>query len=161
MTLNPLGASEQIVVYFKSGGATTGTLRIFASYNGAYVVASITATGPEVKTGSTTTDSNNPLALIVLAGTYTVSGTYAYGSATPVSVTVPAGGSADAPPLNFGGSSPTPDFLAMIKAFFNLLAVKSLLLVTGLSLTLGSGIMFVLKGKGERRRPAPSPYPYY
>lgn len=161
MTLNSLGATEQVVVYFKNAPATTGTLRIFASYNGAYVVASVTASGPEVKTGSTTTDQNYPLALTVLAGTYTVSGAYALGSATPVSVTVPAGGSADAPVLNFGGPSPTPDLLALIKVFFALLPVKVVLFLSGLGSTIGCGIMFMLKGKGERSRPPPQYYSPY
>ena len=162
MTLTSLGATEQVVVYFKQGPSTTGTLRVFASYNGAYVAASITASGPQTVSGSTTTSSTNPLAFTVTAGTYTVSGTYASGSASPVTVTVPAGGSADAS-LNFGGSLPTPDFLAAIitaiKNFFNQFAVKSILMVVGVALTIGGSIMFLLKGKGERSRPAP--YPYY
>jgi len=159
MTLNSLGATEQVVVYFKTGPATTGTLQVFASYNGAYVVASITASGPQTVYGSTTVSAG--ITWTVTAGTYTVSGTYASGSATPVSVTVPAGGAAPPVTLNFGGSPPPQDFLAMIKAFFDLLAVKSILLVSGLVSTIGCGIMFVLKGKGERRRPAPPQYPYY
>jgi len=159
MTLNSLAASEQVVVYFKQGSPTTGTLRVFASYNGAYVVASITASGPQTVSGSTTTSSTNPLAFTVTAGTYTVSGTYASGSASPVTVTVPAGGSADAS-LNFGGSPPTPDFIAMIKAFFDLLVVKSLFLVSGLASTIGCGIMFMLPGK-RGSRPAPAYYSPY
>jgi hypothetical protein len=159
MTLTSLGASEQVVVYFKTGPATTGTLRVSATYNGAYVVASITASGPQTVYGSTTTSSANPLAFTVTAGTYTVSGTYSSGSASPVTVTVPAGGSADAS-LNFGGSPPTPDFIVMIKAFFDLLVVKSLFLVSGLASTIGCGIMFMLPSKGGRsRQPAYySPY---
>jgi len=162
MTLNSLAATEQVVVYFKTGPPTTGTLRVFASYNGAYVVASITASnGPQTVYGSTTTSSTNPLAFTVTAGTYAVSGTYASGSASPVQVTVPAGGSVDAP-LNFGGSLPTPDFLAAIitaiKNFLNQFAVKSILMVVGVALTIGGSIMFLLKGKGERSRPAPIPY---
>ena len=163
MTLTSLAATENIVVYFKTGPATTGTLRVFASYNGAYVVASITATGPQTVFGSTTTSSTNPLAFTVTAGTYTVSGSYSSGSAAPQTVTVPAGGSVDAN-LNFGGSPPTPDFLAAIitaiKNFFNQFAVKSILMVAGVALTIGGSIMFLLKGKGERSRP-PSQYPYY
>jgi hypothetical protein len=162
MTLSSLGVSEQVVVYFKQGSATTGTLRVFASYNGAYVVASVTASGPQTVSGSTTTSPSNPLAFTVTAGMYTVSGTYASGSASPVTVTVPAGGSADAS-LNFGGSSPPPDFvatiIAAIKNFFNQFAVKSIFMVAGVGLTIGGSIMFLLKGKGERSRPAP--YPYY
>lgn len=163
MTLNSLAASEQVVVYFKQGPATTGTLRVFASYNGAYVVASITASGPQTVSGSTTTSSANPLAFTVTAGTYTVSGTYASGSASPVTVTVPAGGSVDAN-LNFGGSPPTSDFLTVIitaiKNFFNLSAVKTIFLLAGVSLTIGGSIMFLLKEKGERSRSPPA-YPYY
>jgi len=163
MTLNSLAATEQVVVYFKTGPPTTGTLRVFASYNGAYVAASITASGPQPVSGSTTTSSTTPLSFTVSAGTYTVSGTYAYGSAAPVTVTVPAGGSVDAN-LNFGGPSPTPDFLAAIitaiKNFFNQFAAKSILMVVGVALTIGGSIMFLLKGKGERSRPPPQ-YPYY
>jgi len=163
MTLTSLGATEQVVVYFKQGSPTTGTLRIFASYNGAYVVASITATGPQTVYGSTTTSSTNPLAFTVTAGTYVVSGTYSSGSASPVPVTVLAGGSADAS-LNFGGSPPPPDFLAAIitaiKNFFNQFAVKSILMVAGVALTIGGSIMFLLKGKGERSRPPPYYSPY-
>lgn len=159
MTLTSLGALEQVVVYFKTGGATTGTLRVFASYNGAYVVASITASGPQTVYGSTTTDPNNPLSLTVLAGTYSVSGTYSPGSATPVSVTVPAGGSVDAN-LNFGGPSPTPDLLALIKVFFALLPVKVVLFLSGLGSAIGCGIMFMMKGKGERPRSPPYYSPY-
>jgi len=159
MTLNALSASEQVVVYFKTGPATTGTLRIFASYNGAYVVAPVTASGSQTVYGATTTDPANPLSFTVTAGTYTVSGTYSSGSASPISVTVPAGGSADAS-LNFGGTPPPNDFLEMIMKFlnalpgmlsslFNLLAFRSLLLVIGLALSGGCGIGFMLPEKEQ------------
>jgi hypothetical protein len=156
MMLTSLGASEYIVVYFKTGSATTGTLRVFASYNGAYVVASITAVGPQTVSGSTTTNPANPLAFTVSAGTYIVSGTYTSGSATPVTVTVPVGGSVDAN-LNFGGEPPWDPF-KIVRELFQNPTVKSLMLISGLAMTgLGAIALFM----SRRRRPAYAPAPYY
>ena len=156
LTLNSLGASEYIVVYFKTGPSTTGTLRVFASYNGAYVVASITATGPQTVSGSTTTSSANPLAFTVTAGTYTVSGSYSSGSAAPQTVTVTAGGSVDAN-LNFGGPSPTPDPLEFIKQLLQNAVLKSMFVLAGVLLT-GIGVIGLLPSRKTSRPTAYSPY---
>jgi len=158
MTLTSLGAYESIVVYFKAGSPTTGTLRVFASYNGAYVVASVTAAGPQTVSGLTTTDSNNPLSFTVSAGTYTVSGTYSSGSASPVTVTVTAGGRSDAS-LNFGGSPPTPDFLTMIINLINSIAARSLFTMAGVACT-GIGVIGLFTGR-RKRGISYSPMPYY
>jgi hypothetical protein len=161
MTLTSLAATENIVVYFKTGSATTGTLRVFASYNGAYVVASIIATGPQTVFGSTTTSSTNPLAFIVTAGTYTVSGSYSSGSVAPQTVTVPAGGSVDVN-LDFGGSPPPngtlDQILAKIKEIFRTPSVKQLLLVIGMGMAGIGGLMFILP---EKHATAPPPPRYY
>jgi hypothetical protein len=83
---------------------STGTLRVFASYQGSYIAATVSVTGPESKTGFTTTDPNNPLRFEVTPGSYTVSGTY---ESNPQSktVTVVVGQTVDVN-LNFGGASP-------------------------------------------------------
>jgi len=83
-----------------------GTARLFASYQGSYIATLVIITGPEIKSGTTTTDSSDPLSFELTAGAYTVSGTYA-GTLQTASVTVVAGQTTDAT-LNFGGSPPPP-----------------------------------------------------
>lgn len=92
-------------ISIESDGPETGTLKVFASYDGAYVSASVTATGPQTVTGQTT---DSGITFTVLAGTYTITGTYPLGSAVPQYATVPSGGSAPNVYLNFGGVTPPP-----------------------------------------------------
>jgi hypothetical protein len=91
---------------YYSASPTTGTLRVFASYQGSYIATPVTITGLESKSGTTTTDSSNPLTFELTAGAYTVSGNYA-GTTQTTSVTVVVGQTTDAT-LNFGGSPPPP-----------------------------------------------------
>lgn len=89
---------------------TTGTLRVFASYQGTYVSTSVTVTGPQSTSGTTTTNENNPLTFTLVAGIYTITGTYNPG-ANPISnyttATVVVGQPVDAT-LNFAGTQPPP-----------------------------------------------------
>jgi hypothetical protein len=126
---------------------TTGTLRVFASYQGSYVATSITVSGPQSTSGITTTDPYNPLKFEVALGTYTVSGNY---NSVPISqtATVVVTQTVDVV-LNFGGTpvSPPTDFIGMIKNFFNNLSVRALMLIAGLLTTAICGIMFIARKK--------------
>jgi hypothetical protein len=160
MTLTSLLAIEQIVVYFKTGSPTTGALKVFASYNGAYVAAFVTVSGPQSVTGTTTTDGNNPLTFTLTAGTYIVSGTYSSGSASPVTVTATAGGTVSAT-LNFGGTPITPpnNILQTIIDTINSAAVRTLFTMVGVVAT-GIGVIGLFTGR-KKSSPSYSPLPYW
>lgn len=86
---------------------STGTLRVFATCQGLPVATMVSVTGPESKTGYTTTDPP-PLTFEVAPGAYTVSGIYD-GNPQSIFVTVVAGQTADAN-LAFGGVPPPPPY---------------------------------------------------
>ena len=86
----------------------TGTLKVFASYNGSYVATSVTVTGPQTVAG--TTDPNNPLSFSLAVGTYVVSGTYFVPQSESVVVVK---GQTSNVTLNFGGPPPPPPELPL------------------------------------------------
>jgi hypothetical protein len=98
----------------------TSTLRVFAYYSveqpdGSYqeslVPASVTVSGPQSQSGTTTTDPNNPLSFTLTPGTYSISGTYddtvqlaittiSQGQTSDVSLYFGSSGSSSPPPSN-------------------------------------------------------------
>ena len=106
-----ISALPSLFHYLQSGGngpppPTTGTLRVFATYDGNYVTAPVTISGPSSTSGTTTADANNPLKFDLNPGTYTVSGIYG-GVSKSSSASVVAGQTVDVS-LNFGGTQPPP-----------------------------------------------------
>jgi len=85
-----------------------GFLRVFATCQGLPVSTMVSVTGPESKTGYTTTNLTSPLKFEVTPGAYRVSGTYE-GNPQSGSVTVVAEQTADVN-LAFGGVPPPPPF---------------------------------------------------
>jgi len=100
----------------------TGTLRLFASYNGSYVSTLVTVTGPQNVAGTTTVDQNNPLKFSLTVGAYTVSGTYF--TSKSETVTVVKDQIVDVT-LNFGGSPPPPPPELPLHLIFIISAVAS------------------------------------
>jgi hypothetical protein len=149
----------------------TGKLRIFASYDGKYIQVPVTVSGPEQKTGTTTTDANSPLAFDLKAGSYTVSGTYNQVSKSDtksvvvgqsVDVTLNFGG-ADFPPLDGGGPwDPWDKFVKWVTDFIGNPTIKALGSVVSVVLIGVGGIGLIPSKKRESTPPpAPPPRPYY
>jgi len=99
-----------------------GTLRVFATYQSSYVATTVSVTGPEAKTGATTTDPSNPLTFEVTPGSYLVSGTYFIQKSE--NVTVVKDQLVDVT-LNFGGSLPPPPPELPLQLIFIVSAVAS------------------------------------
>jgi hypothetical protein len=148
--------------YMKPGGTTPppsdkGTLRVFASYQGSYVTTPVTIMGPETKSGTTTTDSSNPLTFEVTAGTYIVSGNYG-GTTQTASVTVVAGQTVDVI-LNFGGSPPPPppksiwdQIVEFINQMLKQAHVDSRLLFLGAVVVFGAALWYGNKRLSKRAK---------
>jgi len=108
-----------------SVGPDTGVLRVFASYNGTYIITSVTVTGPQNVEGMTTTDPS-PLSFSLTPGTYLVSGNYF--APRSESVAVVKGQISDVT-LNFGGPLPPPPPELPLQLIF---VVSAVALVAGL-----------------------------
>jgi hypothetical protein len=116
----------------------SGYLRVFAYYaveqpdgsiQGGFVQSSVTVTGPENFTGTTTTDVQNPLTFIVSTdGRYSVLGTY--GSLPPQNATIelrtPLWGAYFWVVLNFGSSPPPPICTISVSAYYESVNNESL-----------------------------------
>jgi len=142
-----------------------GTLRIFASYGGAYVQASAVVSGTESKPSAfTTTDVNNPLSYSLQTGTYTVTITYNSATRTDSSFTLTTAGHDTN--LNFGGTPPSPPpddttILDKILAYLKDPTVKALgSLVSVVFIGIGA-IGMVSKPKRESPKPPYPPESYY
>ena len=122
----------------------SATLRVYASYQSQYVMASVTISGPEVRSGTTTTNPANPLQFTNLAlGTYTVSGNY-LGMTQTKTATVVAGQTTDVN-MNFGG-----ELWDQIVEFINQL-LKGAYVDSRLIFLVGVAVFGVLLWYGNKR----------
>jgi len=134
------GSTQEMITFYLQYGTITepppavGYMRIYATYNGEYIAATVSVSGPMSGTFTTTTDGRYPLKLELEQGTYTVSGTYA-GIDRSKTVSVINGTTVDVV-LNFGGQDVTPPPEAQLTPFG-----------IGLSVTLGVvGAVLIIVG---------------
>jgi hypothetical protein len=137
-----------------SSNPTQGTVTVYASYNGAYVPATLTLTGPTAESGA----CSNPSTWQVNSGSYSI--TAIYNGLNPQSVTVNgitesswsvSAGTSYQVIINFGGQSPPPPGGGFdIKTILDNPTFRTFSVIIGVFMTGISGIALAFSGGGKK-----------